>query len=40
MTGDVGISSAVGLVQSIVGFILVVTTNKVVKRLEPEMGLF
>ncbi len=40
VTGDVGISSAVGLVQSIVGFILVVTTNKVVKRLEPEMGLF
>lgn len=38
--GDMGTSAAVGLVQSIVGFILVIITNKVSKKLDPNTGLF
>lgn len=39
-TGDISISMAVGVYQSIVGFILVFTVNKIVKKLYPEGALF
>lgn len=39
-TGDIGASSAVGLFQSIVGLILVVGTNWVVKKISPENSMF
>lgn len=38
--GDIGMSSAVGLYQSVVGFVLILVTNKVVKRIEPDNALF
>lgn len=38
--GDVGMSSAVGLFQSLVGFVLVLVTNAVVKKIEPDNALF
>ena len=38
--GDMGMSSAAGLLQSIVGFILVVITNHVSKMIDPDRGLF
>lgn len=38
--GDIGMSSAVGLFQSFVGFVLVVTTNHIVNKIEPDNALF
>ena len=38
--GDMGISSAVGLLQSVVGLIMVLLTNYVSKKIDPETGLF
>lgn len=38
--GDVGMSSAAGMYQSVVGFILVLTTNYIVKKINPENSLF
>lgn len=38
--GDIGMSSAVGLFQSFVGFILIITTNTIVKKIEEESALF
>lgn len=38
--GEMGISSAAGLLQSIVGFILVLGTNAIVKKVDPERSLF
>lgn len=38
--GDMGMSSAVGLLQSVVGLILVVTTNACVKKIDPDRSLF
>lgn len=40
MTGDVGITAAVGLFQSFVGLVLVVFTNWVVKKIEPDNAMF
>jgi putative aldouronate transport system permease protein len=37
---DIGITTAVGLFQSFVGFIMVVVTNKIVRKLSPENSLF
>lgn len=37
---DIGITTAVGLFQSFVGFIMVVTTNKIVKKISPDNSLF
>lgn len=37
---DIGITTAVGLFQSFVGFIMVVTTNKIVKKISPDNALF
>ena len=38
--GDISMSSAVGLLQSVVGFILVMLTNYLAKKIDPESGLF
>ncbi len=38
--GDMGISGAVGLFQSAVGFVLVVITNYIVKKIEPDNAMF
>lgn len=40
VTGDVGMASAAGFYQSIVGFILVITANLAVKKINPENALF
>jgi putative aldouronate transport system permease protein len=38
--GDVGMSAAIGLFQSIVGLVLVVSVNTIVRRLNPENSLW
>ena len=38
--GDFSLSSAAGLLQSVVGFVLVIVTNTVVKFIDPEKSLF
>lgn len=38
--GDIGMSSAAGFYQSVVGFVLVLVSNLVVRRVEPESALF
>lgn len=38
--GDVGMASAAGIYQSVVGFVIVVASNYVIKRLEPENSIF
>jgi putative aldouronate transport system permease protein len=40
VTGNIGLSAAANFYQSIVGFILVVTTNMIVKKINPERALF
>lgn len=40
VVGNMGMSSAAGLLQSFVGFVLVVVTNLIVKKIEPENSLF
>lgn len=40
VTGDIGLSSAVGFIQSIVGFILVVVTNMIVNKIDEQSALF
>lgn len=40
INGEMSLSSAAGLLQSIVGFLLVITTNAIVKKLDPERSLF
>lgn len=37
---DIGITTAVGLFQSVIGFVMVVGTNLVVKKVAPENSLF
>ena len=37
---DVGLSSAVGFVQSVLGFVLVVGTNYIVRKLDSDSSLF
>lgn len=39
VTGDVGVSSAVGVYQSVVGFILVMLTNLVAKKIDPDSAI-
>lgn len=39
-TGDVGITSAVGLFQSVVGLVVVMGTNYLVKKIEPDNAMF
>lgn len=38
--GDIGMSSAVGLFQSAVGFVLILGTNLIVRKIEPDNALF
>ena len=38
--GDMGLSSAAGLIQSVVGFIVVIIANKLSKKIDPDYGLF
>ncbi|MCL2342572.1 MAG: ABC transporter permease subunit [Firmicutes bacterium] len=38
--GDIGMSSAAGIYQSVVGFVLVLGTNKIIKKINPENALF
>ena len=38
--GDMGMSSAVGLLQSVVGFVLVILTNHFSKKINPDNALF
>lgn len=38
--GDIGMSSAAGLYQSLVGFVLVLISNLVVRKINPENALF
>ena len=38
--GEMSISAAVGLLQSVVGFLLVIITNGIVKKVDPERSLF
>jgi putative aldouronate transport system permease protein len=40
INNDIGMSSAVGLFQSLIGFIMVVTANRVVKKLDEDSALF
>jgi putative aldouronate transport system permease protein len=37
---DIGMSAAAGLYQSVVGFILVMAANAIVKKVNPENALF
>lgn len=39
-TGDISMAAAAGLYQSIVGFILVLTTNLIVRRIDKDAALF
>ena len=39
-TNNIGMSSAAGVYQSIVGFILVITANFVVRKLDSDSSLF
>ena len=38
--GDVGMASAAGVYQSIVGFVLILITNLIVRKISPENALF
>ena len=38
--GNIGMSTAAGLYQSVVGFVLIMITNYIVKKIDPEYGLF
>jgi len=38
--GDFSLSSAAGLMQSVVGFVTVVVTNAIVKFIDPDKSLF
>ncbi|WP_084137537.1 ABC transporter permease subunit [Paenibacillus sp. FSL W8-1187] len=40
VTGDTGLASSAGLMQSIVGFVLVLTVNYVVRKISKENALF
>lgn len=39
VVGNMGMSSAIGLLQSAVGFVLVIVTNAIVKKISPENSL-
>ncbi|WP_339321629.1 ABC transporter permease subunit [Paenibacillus sp. FSL W8-0194] len=40
VTGDIGMSTAAGLYQSVVGFVLVIATNFIVRKINKEQALF
>lgn len=37
---DIGMSTAVGLYQSIVGFIMIIITNTIAKKIDPDLALY
>ena len=39
-TGDIGMSTAAGLFQSMVGFVLIMATNAIVNKADPESAMF
>jgi len=39
-TGDVGMSAAAGLFQSAVGFVLIIITNTIVRKVDPDSAMF
>lgn len=39
-TGDIGMSSAAGLVQNLVGFICIMLANTIVRKVDPDSSLF
>lgn len=39
-TGDIGMSSAAGLFQNVVGFICIMISNTIVRKIDPESSLF
>ena len=39
-SGNIGMSSAAGFLKSVVGFVLVLITNKVVKKINPDYALY
>ncbi len=39
-TGDIGVTSAVGFFQSFVGMFMVILTNTIVKKIEPDHAMF
>ena len=40
VVGNMGLSSAAGLLQSLVGFVLVILTNHISKKIDPQSALF
>lgn len=40
VNGNIGMSAAVGLIQSVVGFVMVIITNYCAKKIDPDSGLF
>jgi len=40
VVGDLGMSSAVGLYQAVVGFLLVFATNSIIKRVNSDHSLW
>lgn len=40
VTGDIGMSAAVTFYQSVVGFLLVMITNFIIRKISPEDALF
>jgi putative aldouronate transport system permease protein len=40
VSGDIGMASAVGLYQSLVGFVLVLTVNAIVRRINKDNAIF
>ena len=39
-TNNIGMSSAAGLYQSVIGFVLVLSANLIVRKIEPDSSLF
>jgi putative aldouronate transport system permease protein len=37
---EYGLSTAIGMVQSVLGFIMVVTANKLARKYEPDSAIF
>jgi len=38
--GDLGMAAAAGFMQSVVGFVLVILSNLIVRRIDPDKALF
>ena len=40
ITGNIGMSSATGLLQNVIGFICILGANQVIKRIDSDSALF